>query len=83
MTIPSATGAVPEPERPQFEDVMVASIGPLRIQRDGDVKPLPFTPDLLVDEASLLAGDKVRVEFNGGRVIIHGRYTLINGETKP
>lgn len=64
------TGPVDESPRSVFEDYTVTGVSPLRIQRDGDSEPLPFTPDTMV--TGLVVDDRVRVENAGGRLIIHG-----------
>lgn len=56
-----------------FKWSTVTSTGPLRITLDGDTTPLPFTPDSLVDPASLVVADRVRCELSSRRVIITGR----------
>lgn len=65
--------ANPSPPQSIFEDCTVASVAPLRIQRDSATTVLPFTPDTIVDAESLSIGDRVRVEFAGARTIIVGR----------
>lgn len=51
----------------------VDSVEPLRIRVDGDVDPLPFTPDSLVDPRALAESDRVRLELAQRRVLVLGR----------
>ncbi len=50
----------------------VTSLGPLRVQLDGDATPLLITPDTLVDPLSLAVSDRVRCELAHNRLIVHG-----------
>jgi microcystin-dependent protein len=60
-----------------FEDCTVASTTPLTVKRDGDAT-LTLAADTIV--AGLQIGDRVRVEFADGRLIVHGR---ADGVTDP
>jgi microcystin-dependent protein len=51
----------------------IAAVSPLRLLLDGDTEPLPIAPELLVPQASLALGDRVRCELAERRVIVHGR----------
>lgn len=53
-----------------FEDMTVTSADPLLVQRDGDAT-LTLPADTMV--TGLRDGDRVRVENDGGRLIVHGR----------
>jgi len=59
-----------------FEDFTVTSIEPFRVKRDIDANELPFEPLTLIDPSSLVEGDRVRGEWAGQRLIIHGRYFI-------
>lgn len=54
-------------------DADVTAIDPLRVRVDGDVSELPFTPDSLIDVSLLSVDDRVRCEWAGQRLIVHGR----------
>lgn len=56
-----------------WNDATVTGVSPLRITLDGDTTALPFTPDSLVDPASLVVSDRVRCELSSRRVVIVGR----------
>lgn len=56
-----------------FTWATVAAISPLRLLLDGDTDPLPVAPELLISEAALLVGDRVRCELADRRVLVHGR----------
>ncbi len=51
----------------------VTAVSPLRVRLDGDVEPLPLTPELLVSPLGLAPGDRVRCELADRRVVVHGR----------
>lgn len=51
----------------------VKELDPLRVKLDGDTDLLGFTPDSLVDPASLIVGDRVRVELSLRTAVVHGR----------
>lgn len=55
------------------EDFTVVSVSPLRIRRDGDTDPLPFTPLTTVNADLLKPGDRVRADTSGGAPVITGR----------
>lgn len=56
-----------------FTWATVTAVGPLRITLDGDAVALGFTPDSLVDPASLMVDGRVRCELTANnRVIVHG-----------
>ena len=57
----------------EFKWATVTAVSPLRFMLDGDTVALPFTPDYLLDPASLSVGDRVRVELSNRRVVIIGR----------
>lgn len=51
----------------------VTGVSPLRVKMDGDTSALPVTLDLLIDPLSLVVSDRVRVEVDGTRRVVHGR----------
>ena len=50
----------------------VTNTSPLRVQLDGDTAALLVTPDTLIDPITIIAGQRVRCEINGNKVIILG-----------
>lgn len=58
-----------------FRWATVTQLSPLRIKLDGDTAALLLTPESLVDEATLIVNDRVRVELTQRKVVIHGRNT--------
>lgn len=63
---------IPQSERMEsgWQWATVSSINPLRIRLDGDDTPLGITPDSLVKD--LVVGNRVWVQLEGRRVIVHG-----------
>lgn len=57
----------------RFVWATVSSISPVRVTLDGDTAELPIALDALVDPTSLSVGDRVRCEWAGRRLILHGR----------
>jgi len=51
----------------------VTSVGPLRILIDGDTVAVPFTPESLIDPATLLVDDVVHANQSGHRLVVLGR----------
>jgi len=56
-----------------FKRAIVTAVGPLRIMIDGDTEPIPFTPESLIDPATLAVDDVVRAELSGNRLVVLGR----------
>jgi hypothetical protein len=55
-----------------FKWATVTATSPLAIKLDGDTAPLALEPDSLVDPATLLVGDRVRVELSLRKAVVHG-----------
>jgi hypothetical protein len=51
----------------------VTGVSPLRVKLDGDTTALAFTPDSLVDPATLVVSSRVRCELSERRLVIHGK----------
>lgn len=51
---------------------MVQFENPLSVLLDGETSPIGVAIDSLVDRASLKIGDRVRCEFDGRRLVVHG-----------
>lgn len=56
----------------KFVWATVTATNPLQVQVDGDASALRFTPDSLIDPLTLLVSDRVRCEWNGTNLLIHG-----------
>ena len=52
---------------------IVTAVAPLRILIDGDTVAVPFTPESLIDPATLAVDDVVRAELSGNRLVVLGR----------
>ena len=51
----------------------VTAVSPLRVRLDGDTTALAFTPDSLIDPATLVVSSRVRCELSERRLVIHGK----------
>ena len=56
-----------------FKRAIVTAVAPLRIILDGDTVAVPFTPESLIDPATLAVDDVVRAELSGNRLVVLGR----------
>lgn len=56
-----------------FKWATVTDDSPLTIRMDGDTAPLLLVPESLIDPATLLVNDRVRVELSLRKCVIHGR----------
>ena len=56
-----------------FKRAIVTAVGPLRIMIDGDTGAIPFTPESLIDPATLAVGDVVHAKLSGNLLIVLGR----------
>jgi len=56
-----------------FKRAIVTAVAPLRIILDGDTVAVPFTPESLIDPATLAVDDVVRTELSGNRLVVLGR----------
>lgn len=56
-----------------FKWATVVTAIPLSIKLDGDTAALALEPDSLVDPATLVPGDRVRVELSLRKAVVHGK----------